>query len=415
MPSTPRAYLPSTNNRTNDPHHSLNSNFHPRKKHGDLISFSEPSMKLSASQNKELLHANRSPKKGTCSLLPHDFNATGNDSYTKTHEKSSKSFGNCKSLPNRVNSSCQLGQVCTKSRKVEDMNLSQVDELLQEMEATELELAKRISSTDSQNGLQHNSNHDHHNFRQGINDRHSTPHKRLDFEKEEKELSFYDSLLQYSPSKHAGDKFSDFSLPFDDTLQFIETERMLSEFKAWDQSAYNDIPDWKANVETKENRGTSNGTENKEQAENSHRNEVGQQIPKVNVDKKDKENLHAQSLPILNVDLASGRVNESEKSHASVQLKQPDVTDLVTEKCKNFLSLGNLQNMKNEVQNINLNPFKVPETPAEGCDLFGKSLFNSAQSQKDNARPVSRSKSTNHVSTNTETSQRLVKIMIIIL
>lgn len=400
--------MPSTNNT----HHSLNSNIHPRKKHGDLTSFPEPSVKLSASQNKGFLHAIRSPKKGNCSLLPHDFNATGNDSYTKPHEKSSKSFENCKSSPNRVNSSCQLGQAHAKSRQIEDMNLSQVDELLQEMEATELELARRISSTDSQNGLQLNSNQGHNNFRQGIHDRHSTPHRKLDFDKEDKDLSFYDSILQYSPSKHAGDKFSDFSIPFDDTLQFIETERLLSGLKGWEQSAYNDIPDWKANVETKESREKSKGTEIKD-AGNSHRNEVGQQISKVNIDKKDTENLHtlAQSLPILNVDSASGRVNESEKSHAPVQFKQP-VTELVTEKCKNFMSLGNLQNVKNGGQNINSNPFKVPEAPAEGCNLFGKALLNSVQSQKED-RLISRAKNTNHVSTNTETSQRFVKINLI--
>ena len=418
VPSTPKASLKSKNTHTNDSlfnlnisnhitsnNHSLSANTHPRKKHGDLTSFLEPSIKCSSSQNTGFLHAIRSPKKGTC-LLSHKINTIENVSHAKPYEQSSKS------LPTRLNSSCQLvGQLCAKSKQVKDMNLSQVDELLQEMEATELELAKRISCTDSKNGLQHTSNHIQNNFMQGISGRHSTPHKRLDFEKEEKELSFYDSLLQYTPSKQ--DQFCDFSLPFDDTLQFIETEKMLADYKAWDQSAFSEIADWKGNFDTKESSKILIAPESKEIAGNSKMSELGQKMSTVNTENQgDAESLHTKSLPTLNMDLAIEQVNDSEKSCALVQSKEPDIK-LSSEKLKNFQSLGNLQNVKNEGVNINSTPFKVPDAPASGFDVLGKPLFNVTQNQKDDIRPMSRLKSTNHAATNTEPSQRFVKVILI--
>ncbi|XP_051173565.1 interaptin isoform X3 [Leptopilina boulardi] len=400
VPSTPRTLLSSSNNRTNDilfnsrnicdrlasnnnnnNNHLINSNSHSRTKHGDLMSLPDASMKRSASQNTGFMHANRSPKKGTCSLLSHDYLiSSGNGSNTKTHEKS------LKSLPKNFNSSCQLGQAYAKVKQIKDMNLSQVDELLQEMEATELELAKRISNTDSQNVQKSKLNHDQ--FRAGGNSRkHSTPHKRLDFDKDEKELSFYDSLLQSSPSKQISDKLLDLSVPFDETLQFIQTEKMLSEYKDWEPSAYHEFPNWKESKVPAEM--TNNVVEKKS----------------TNLETK-TDNLHTQSLPVLSGNSDNGQINDSEKSRLSVQFKQND--EPFQEKCKNFISLDNLQDIENEVKNLNLNPFKIPEPPADGFDIFGRQLHGYAESNKDDTRSTTRTKSTNNVSTNTERkTQRL--------
>lgn len=260
------------------------------------------------------------------------------------------------------------------------MNLSQVDELLQEMEATELELAKRISNTESTSLLSQKFNHDH--FRSIGNHRHSTPHKRLNFDKEEKELSFYDSLLQNSPSKQISDKLLDLSVPFDETLQFIQTEKMLADYKDWDTDQ--NWKDAKGHTEI-----SNNGVEKKS----------------VKLETK-TEQLHTQSLPVLTGTSDSGQSNVAEKLRLSIQLKQND--EASQEKYKNFISLDNLQDINNDAKNLNLNPFKIPEPPADGFDIFGRQLHGFAESNKDDTHSSTRTKSTNNASTNTERkTQRL--------
>ncbi|XP_043482803.1 LOW QUALITY PROTEIN: interaptin [Leptopilina heterotoma] len=264
-------------------------------------------------------------------------------------------------------------------KQIKDMNLSQVDELLQEMEATELELAKRISNTESSSSLSQNQKLNHDHFRSVGNHRHSTPHKRLNFDKDEKELSFYDSLLQTSPSKQINDKLLDLSVPFDETLQFIQTEKMLADYKDWDTDQ-----NWK---ETKGHTEISNNGVEKKSVKSEAKT----------------DHLHTQSLPVLT---GNGQSKDTEKLRLSVQFKQND--EALQEKYKNFISLENLQDINNDVKNLNLNPFKIPEPPANGFDIFGRQLHGYDESNKDDTHSSTRTKSTNNASTNTERkTQRL--------
>lgn len=122
------------------------------------------------------------------------------------------------------------------------MELSEVDELLQEMEATELELAKRINSTGGYK--YHNEPVQPVSLPQIVDDTNcekgkemqfkpNDMNRRLDFQSGNKESA---DVLSVFSQKKSNNAFPDISLPYNDSLYLDETDKMISEFKSWEQS-----------------------------------------------------------------------------------------------------------------------------------------------------------------------------------
>jgi len=134
------------------------------------------------------------------------------------------------------------------------MELSEVDELLQEMEATELELSKRISSVGgcqfrksvSSDPLQTQSMDGASNQEMpGVirtqqkseagrdNQRITSNNRKLDFQSCAREYQLTDTALC---QKRTNDVFPDVSLPYSDSFHLNDTDKMISEFRTWEQS-----------------------------------------------------------------------------------------------------------------------------------------------------------------------------------
>ncbi|XP_076757727.1 centriole duplication and spindle assembly protein centrobin [Xylocopa sonorina] len=125
---------------------------------------------------------------------------------------------------------------------VHEMELSEVDELLQEMEATELELSKRINRVSAHHCLKEQncmlsseSNDSFRNISYGSAYKHSS-NRRLEFDPQDA-----NRLLPIT-SKKKSDIFADISLPYNDSFHMNETDKMISEFKTWEKSMQNQTP-----------------------------------------------------------------------------------------------------------------------------------------------------------------------------
>ncbi|XP_032666568.1 serine/threonine-protein kinase dst2 isoform X3 [Odontomachus brunneus] len=172
------------------------------------------------------------PPSASCGIgLPH---ATATSARKESH------------LSLRSNDYC-ASQQHTRTRIVQEMELSEVDELLQEMEATELELAKRINST---GGYKYHNEPVQSVSLTRIADsmdsqeketqlKLSGTNRRLDFQSCNKESQSTDVLSAISQKKCA---FPDMSLPYSDSFHLDETDKMISEFKTWEQSVQQSAP-----------------------------------------------------------------------------------------------------------------------------------------------------------------------------
>ncbi|XP_012230885.2 putative leucine-rich repeat-containing protein DDB_G0290503 isoform X2 [Linepithema humile] len=216
LPSTPSRYSCSNSPRnemrpgcylpTATISNSTNTNALTRTKHDTLMSCSDSSMVPPASCGTGLSHATAmsTKRESHLSLRPNDR------------------------------------QQHTRPRIVQDMELSEVDELLQEMEATELKLSKRINS-----GYQYR-NEPIHSVSQTVDSTNqekdaqlklgteSWKLQKLDFLSSDKEAQLTDSLPGFSQKK--SNAFPDISLSHSDSFHLNETDRMISEFKTWGQS-----------------------------------------------------------------------------------------------------------------------------------------------------------------------------------
>ncbi|XP_029171168.1 serine/threonine-protein kinase dst2-like isoform X2 [Nylanderia fulva] len=136
-----------------------------------------------------------------------------------------------------------------RTRIVQEMELSEVDELLQEMEATELELSKRINSTGRyqyHNELAHPKSLTQ-TVETASNQEKETQHKlgaykKLNFLSCSKEPQLTDTLAAFSQKK-SNNTFPEISLPdlYSDSFHLNESNKMISEFKTWEQSVQQPI------------------------------------------------------------------------------------------------------------------------------------------------------------------------------
>ncbi|XP_011263281.2 putative leucine-rich repeat-containing protein DDB_G0290503 isoform X1 [Camponotus floridanus] len=263
VPSTPSGY--STQNYTNPLKNEVKSgcylsttaisnltttNTLTRAKHDTLTSYSDSFVVPSTSLGTELSHATAMSvkKESHLSLRPNDCYTS--NLYHKPHN-SLHSAVSATNLPNTI------GQKPTRTRIVQEMELSEVDELLQEMEATELELSKRINSS---NRYQYYSELAHPILSTQSVDATNTQeketqhklgaHQKLNFQSYSKEPQISDTLSAFSQKK-SNNAFPDKSLPYSESFQLNESNKMISEFKTWEQNVHQ--PTSKANEHTIEN------------------------------------------------------------------------------------------------------------------------------------------------------------------
>ncbi|XP_024872266.1 uncharacterized protein LOC112454868 isoform X1 [Temnothorax curvispinosus] len=247
VPSTPNGYssqsctnFPKRDVRsgchltTVDTSHSTNTNNLTRTKHDALTSYSDSFAVPPASCGTGLSHATVMSTKDSCLSL----RANDRMSYLscKPHDSPPSA------IPVSNSSNASIGQLLhTRSRIVQEMELSEVDELLQEMEATELELSKRINNT---GGYQYR-NEPLHPMSSTQTDNASGQEReaqyklgarrKSDFQWENKDAQLTDALSAFSQKK-ANDAFPDISLPYDDSFQPSETDKIISGFKTWERN-----------------------------------------------------------------------------------------------------------------------------------------------------------------------------------
>ncbi|XP_060813761.1 uncharacterized protein LOC132905978 isoform X1 [Bombus pascuorum] len=127
---------------------------------------------------------------------------------------------------------------------IPEMEISDVDELLQEMEATELELSKRINRVSmhnylkEQNGILSNESSNSLGSKDYRTAHRQSVNRKLEFKPHESS-DCYDILLLKSNKK--SDVFADISLPYMDSSQMDETDKMILGFKPWEQSMQNQM------------------------------------------------------------------------------------------------------------------------------------------------------------------------------
>ncbi|KOC69495.1 Centrobin [Habropoda laboriosa] len=153
------------------------------------------------------------------------------------------SFNQLHSMPSTSTllSTTEQPQLHSKT-SVQEMELSEVDELLQEMEATELELSKRINRVSmhhllmEQNGVLSIQNNSSLKSQDYSNTHKYSINRKLEFEPEDSNQR-HDILPIISKKKSS--ILADISLPYNDSFHMDETDRMISEFKTWEKSVQN--------------------------------------------------------------------------------------------------------------------------------------------------------------------------------
>lgn len=245
VPSTPSGYL--TQNYTNSLKNDMKSgcclsttaisnltttNTLTQVKHDTLTSYSDSFVVPSTSCGTKFSHATAmsEKKESHSSLRPNDCTS---NLYYKPYS-SLHSAVSATNLPNTL-----IGQQHT--RIVQEMELSEVDELLQEMEATELELSKRINNSSRYqyyNELAHpilstqtvDATSQGKETQQKLGTR-----QKLNFQSYSKEPQIIDTLSAVSQKK-SNNVFPDISLPYSESFQLNESNKMISEFKTWEQN-----------------------------------------------------------------------------------------------------------------------------------------------------------------------------------
>ncbi|XP_046740118.1 myosin-13-like isoform X2 [Diprion similis] len=207
---------------------SHNTNLIPRNKHDNLTSFSEPS----------IIHHSSSTDVKTTGIPHSSVPSRHRETHTTMNPTSNASL---KPIGTRLD-----------QQSIKEMELSEVDELLHEMEATEAELAKRISNKSSYqihqgdvcrlNSISENDIRFKEVDRdQGMNSASSVRH--LDSNSQCTKLS--------DPYQILPTAVTNISMAFDeDSLHLDATDKMIADFKTW---RYNCCPTMPQKVEQANN------------------------------------------------------------------------------------------------------------------------------------------------------------------
>ncbi|XP_011864517.1 PREDICTED: myosin-7 isoform X2 [Vollenhovia emeryi] len=295
-----------------------NTNSLARVKHDALTSYSDSFAAPPASCGTGLSHAVASKRDSHPPLRSDD--CTGR----KPRDSSTIPVSNA--------SNGSLGQLPhARSRIVQEMELSEVDELLQEMEATELELSRRISST---GGYQYRSEL-LHPVLPTVDDTSGQDreaqcklgaHRRLDFQSwENRDAQLTDASSTLS-QRRTNTAFADISLPYDDSFHLNETDRMISEFKTWERNPRQPV---KSNGYTVESaRNVDHSFDASAAIDNAKPKESAAGPNVLTLDEADKSGVHVQS--------KSSIANTGPASHIGESAKLPGVTPSKTVQCSNI-------------------------------------------------------------------------------
>ncbi|XP_043511819.1 CAP-Gly domain-containing linker protein 1-like isoform X1 [Frieseomelitta varia] len=142
------------------------------------------------------------------------------------------------SMPSTLLSTTEQLQSHSKT-SIPEMELSEVDELLQEMEATELELSKRINRASKHHCIKEQNSTLSNESNSCLKSKdHDTTHRQSVIRK--LEFKPYDSSESHDvlslKSNKKSEVFADISLPYNDSFQMNETDKIISEFKTWEQN-----------------------------------------------------------------------------------------------------------------------------------------------------------------------------------
>ncbi|KAK1134562.1 hypothetical protein K0M31_007344 [Melipona bicolor] len=298
VPSTPNSQsLPNYNNNSHQNDMNLgnrlsvsistnatNANEHDEYKHDSLTS-QFPVVVSSTACNVGFPHVTVTSPKGKFHSHPINCRNT-NNICVKLPSKQ------LHSMPSTLLSTTEQPQSHSKT-SIPEMELSEVDELLQEMEATELELSKRINrasmhhcikeqnsilSNESNSGLK-NKNHDNAHRQSVI--------RKLEFKPCD---SSYDVLSLKSNRK--SDVFADISLPYD-SFHTNETDTIISEFKTWGQNTQYQVSKTDEEIESTDKSVNSNNIESIIKTTDVQKEELINQQTPLNVDNVNSiNNLH---------------------------------------------------------------------------------------------------------------------------
>ncbi|XP_015606012.1 interaptin isoform X2 [Cephus cinctus] len=336
VPSTPSSYQPS--NHTNftrsdirlgqlansSPNTNITSN--PRNQHDYLTSLSEPSMLQSSSRSSRHLHADAvSFKEESHLTIPFGFNASKNDSCLKLNEQLHLSLSTL-DLPQK------LGPLRPEGKLVKDMELSEVDEFLHEMEATNLELARRISNATSQ--YRRDPVQNCQNIKATgteLPQHQESPVRRLDFHSIRREARNPNPSYLVSDDKNE-EKFADISLPYEDSLPLDDTEKMISEFKSWQPISPGLPENGGHSIECKDDKNVPAEINVQSEIQSSILQckdlTVEQSLHNIDagVTAVSTETMHTQSRPgFTSIGTALSSINEITKSNSSIHSKQSDI------------------------------------------------------------------------------------------
>lgn len=299
---------------------STNTNTPARAKHDALTSYSDPSVVPPASRGTGLSHATAmSAQEGSyLSLRPIDH-------CTNTSNLTSRPYGSLHSaLPaSNLSNITSAGQQHTRARIVQEMELAEVDELLQEMEATEL--AKRINNVSEyqpiqQIALTQTADNPDSQERESLRKLSGT-NRRLDFQSCDKEAQLTD-ILSTIAQKKPNNAFPDISLPYSDSFHLNETDKMISEFKTWERNVQQPAP--KSNGYTND---SVNSIKNIDHLSNVSSAAIGNVKPKEAVAEQNVSCIsEASSINRILAQAKSSNMNTDSMSHNNELIKLIGVT-----------------------------------------------------------------------------------------
>lgn len=342
---------------------STNTNNHvTRIKHDALTSYSNSFVVPPASCGTGLSHVTSAKD----SYLPVRSNDRTSNLYCKPHNSSHLT------IPVSNSSNASIGQLLqTRPRIVQEMELSEVDKLIQEIEATDLELPKRINNA---SGYQYRNELFHPMLSTQAVDNASSQekeaqymfgaHRKLEFQLcENNDTQLTDALSAFSQKK-TNNAFPDISLPYSDSFHVDKTDKTISEFKTWERNVQQPII--KSNGYTIEN------------------------IKSID---------HSFGVSIDNV-----KSKESVAEPNILMIDETDTSSIYTQSKASITNTGPISHINESVKLSGMMPLKTVEcSNTEPLDLCKISHRNETLHEKEKS---DFSKSTVHIGTNTDLNLR---------
>jgi hypothetical protein len=245
LPSTPSIQQPSYH--TNKTHHSIklhgncqknntsvNSNI--QNKHDKLKLFLEPVFSQNASQNKNALHVGTGfSEKYSSSMLLSSLNASENISHNNVYH----------SLPLLNSSNTSADHFASESKPISNMNLSEVEKFLQEIDNNDKGIMTKNDNCNGQPMQADSKSLCNRNFLIERDDQ----DKRKTMEQQKLKFNVNDYPSDYEKKKD----LADCSLFNDTSFSSLNTEKFMTEFKPWSPTFDHELNDSKISIAEQRN------------------------------------------------------------------------------------------------------------------------------------------------------------------